>query len=113
MPTTAPMVSVTERTLNGTSDVLRAFRLPGPALLIVCAKLETGFDEPRVCCLCVDRTLRGAHAVQVLGRANRAAPHKPPVRVLDFVNSAAEIGAAFRGYVHATTRPLAEHEVIA
>jgi hypothetical protein len=73
MPTTAPMVSVTERTLNGTSDVLRAFRLPGPALLIVCAKLETGFDEPRVCCLCVDRTLRGAHAVQVLGRANRAA----------------------------------------
>ena len=113
MPTTAPMVSVTERTLNGTPDVLRTFRLPGPALLIVCAKLETGFDEPRVCCLCVDRTLRGAHAVQVLGRANRAAPNKPPVRVLDFVNSAAEIGAAFRGYVHATTRPLAEHEVIA
>jgi type I site-specific restriction-modification system R (restriction) subunit len=42
----------------------------------------------------VDRTLRGAHAVQVLGRANRAAPHKPPVRVLDFVNSAAWVNIA-------------------
>ena len=62
---------MTERSLNGVTDVLSDFRQPGPALLIVCNKFETGFDEPRVCCLVVDRALRGAHAVQVFP----AAPH--------------------------------------
>lgn len=46
------------------ADLLGEFRSPGPALLIVCSKFETGFDEPRVCCVVIDRTLRGAHAVQ-------------------------------------------------
>ena len=101
---------VTEARLNGVSDPVEAFRRPGPALLIVCAKLETGFDEPRVVCMVIDRPLRGAHAVQVLGRANRAAPRKPVVRVLDFVNSAIEIGAAFRDFVSATSRPLSAAE---
>ena len=100
---------LTERSLNRVGDVVSAFRNPGAALLIVCAKLETGFDEPRVCCLCIDRALHGAHAVQVLGRANRAAKGKQ-VHVLDFVNSAAAIADAFRRFVDATCEPLAEHE---
>ena len=37
----------------------------------------------------------------MLGRANRVAPNKPPVRVLDFVNSASEIGAAFATFARA------------
>ena len=101
---------LSERTLNGDSDVLSLFRARGPALLIVCAKLETGFDEPRVCTMVIDRALRGAHAVQVLGRANRTHPRKPQPRVLDFANSAEEIAAAFRCYYGAATRCLAEHE---
>ena len=101
--------SVSERSLNG-GDVLSLFRRRGPALLIVCAKFETGFDEPRICALVIDRTLRGAHAVQVLGRANRACESKPPVRVLDYANSAADIAAAFRSFLGATSRSLLEHE---
>ena len=102
----------TERSLNGSrGDAADAFRRAGRAVVIVCAKLETGFDEPRIVCMVIDRTLRGAHAVQVLGRANRAAPHKPAVRVLDYANEAADIGLAFRGFVDASTAPLAEHEL--
>ena len=98
-----------ERALNG-GEVLSLFRAAGPALLIVCAKLETGFDEPRVCCMVIDRALRGAHAVQVLGRANRVAPHKPPPRVLDFANTSADIGTAFRGFLGASRRAISEQE---
>ena len=102
-------ITLSERTLNG-GEVLSLFRSGGPALLIVCAKLETGFDEPRVCCMVVDRVLRGAHAVQVLGRANRVAPHKPPPRVLDFANTSADIAAAFRGFLGASRRAICEQE---
>ena len=42
--------------------------------------------------------------MQVLGRANRIAPHKPPIAVLDFVNSAAEIAGAFRQFFDSTVR---------
>ena len=88
----------TERSLNGSrGDAADAFRRAGRAVVIVCAKLETGFDEPRIVCMVIDRTLRGAHAVQVLGRANRAAPHKPAVRVLDLQTSGRH-GLAFRGH---------------
>jgi type I site-specific restriction-modification system R (restriction) subunit len=47
---------------------------------------------------------------QVLGRANRVAPRKPPPRVLDFVNSASEIALAFGAFYERSSRPLAEHE---
>ena len=102
--------AVTEASLNGSSDVVGAFRAPGPALLIVCSKLETGFDEPRITAMVIDRTLRGAHAVQVLGRANRVCARKPPVQVLDFANSAADIAAAFRGFLGATRRSMDDGE---
>ena len=100
---------VTERTLNG-GEVLSLFGARGPALLIVCSKLETGFDEPRVCAMVIDRVLRGAHAVQVLGRANRAAPRKPPVRVLDFANGSGDIASAFRGFLGASNSPVSAGE---
>ena len=100
----------TESALNGGAEVLTQFRRRGPALLIVCAKLETGFDEPRIAAMVIDRTLRGAHAVQVLGRANRVAPHKPPVRVLDFANSAADIAAAYATFLGASSSAILEHE---
>jgi hypothetical protein len=102
--------SATERTLNDSGDAVSAFRATGPALLIVCNKLETGFDEPRVCAMIIDRTLRGAHAVQVLGRANRTCPCKLPPRVLDFANTAADIAAAYRGFYGASSRLMHEHE---
>ena len=102
--------AVTERSLNGVADVLTEYRRDGAALLIVCSKFETGFDEPRVCCMVIDRVLRSAHAVQVLGRANRVASGKPAPRVLDFVNSAAEIAVAFGAFYGRRVRPLAAHE---
>ena len=59
----------TEASLNR-----RAAELDSAELLVVCNKLETGFDEPRLAMMYVDRHLAGARCVQVLSRANRCVP---------------------------------------
>ena len=61
-------------------------------------KFQTGFDQPLLCGMYVDKRLAGIQAVQTLSRLNRAHPGKDTTYVLDFVNDPAEVLAAFKTY---------------
>ena len=61
-------------------------------------KFQTGFDQPLLCGMYVDKRLAGIQAVQTLSRLNRAYPGKDTTYVLDFVNDAEEVLAAFKTY---------------
>ncbi|MFQ3595978.1 MAG: type I restriction endonuclease subunit R, partial [Sphingomonadaceae bacterium] len=67
-------------------------------LLLVANKFQTGFDQPLLCGMYLDRRLAGIQAVQTLSRLNRAHPGKDTTYILDFANSADEVLAAFRTY---------------
>lgn len=71
-------------------------------MLIVAEKYQTGFDEPLLHSMFVDKKLSGVKAVQTLSRLNRIMPGKNDTFVLDFVNTAEEIQEAFRPYYEAT-----------
>ncbi len=71
-------------------------------LLLVANKYQTGFDQPLLCAMYVDRKLSGVQAVQTLSRLNRIYPGKDVVFVLDFANKAHEIRDAFQPYYNAT-----------
>ena len=79
-------------------DIRDAFRAPDFHLLLVANKFQTGFDQPLLCGMYVDRRLAGIQAVQTLSRLNRAHPGKDTTYVLDFVNSSEEVLAAFKTY---------------
>jgi len=64
----------------------------------VANKFQTGFDEPLLCAMYVDKRLGGIQAVQTLSRLNRCYPGKDQTYVVDFVNDPAEILAAFKPY---------------
>ena len=70
----------------------------------MCAdKLQTGYDEPQLHTMYVDKTLSGIKAEQTLPRLNRAHPKKHSVFVLDFLNDADTIRAGFADFYRATT----------
>lgn len=73
-------------------------------LLVVAEKYQTGFDEPLLCGMYVDKPLTGVAAVQTLSRLNRIHPLKSQddVRILDFANQAADIQAAFADWFETT-----------
>jgi type I restriction enzyme R subunit len=79
-------------------DIREAFRGAEYQLLLVANKFQTGFDEPLLCGMYVDRRLAGVQAVQTLSRLNRAHPGKDTTYILDFANSADDIPKAFRTY---------------
>ena len=79
-------------------DIRDAFAGPEYHLLLVANKFQTGFDQPLLCGMYVDRRLAGIQAVQTLSRLNRAHPGKDTTYVLDFVNSSEEVLTAFRQY---------------
>jgi len=70
-------------------------------VLIVAEKYQTGFDEPLLHTMFVDKKLSGVKAVQTLSRLNRIAKGKVDTFVLDFVNTASEIQASFEPYYQA------------
>lgn len=72
-------------------------------LLIVAEKYQTGFDEPLLHTMFVDKKLRGVKAVQTLSRLNRTMQGKKDTFVLDFVNTEEEILASFQPFYEATT----------
>ncbi|MCJ8158650.1 type I restriction endonuclease subunit R [Sphingomonas sp. LaA6.9] len=80
------------------SDIRDAFKAEDYHLLLVANKFQTGFDQPLLCGMYVDRRLAGVQAVQTLSRLNRAHPGKDTTYVLDFVNSSDDVLAAFRTY---------------
>jgi type I restriction enzyme R subunit len=79
-------------------DIREAFHADEYQILVVANKFQTGFDEPLLCGMYVDRRLAGIQAVQTLSRLNRAHPEKDTTFVLDFVNEPAEILEAFQKY---------------
>jgi type I restriction enzyme, R subunit len=95
---------VTEASLNGFPSGLIADRIrEDPYRFLVCAdKFQTGYDEPLLHTMYVDKVLSGIKAVQTLSRLNRARPQKHDVMVLDFMNGAETIRAAFADYYRTT-----------
>ena len=96
---------MTEATLNGlpSARIADRFREEPAYRFLVCAeKFQTGYDEPLLHTMYVDKPLSGIKAVQTLSRLNRAHPGKHDVFVLDFSNDADTIRDAFAGYYRAT-----------
>jgi type I restriction enzyme, R subunit len=94
----------TEAGMNGFGEAQTAktFEQPDYRFLIVAAKFQTGFDQPLLHTMYVDKKLSGVNAVQTLSRLNRVYPGKEETMVLDFANDADEIIEAFKPYYEAT-----------
>ena len=91
---------VTEASLNGFSSNLITDKIQeDPYRFLVCAdKFQTGYDEPLLHTMYVDKPLSSVKAVQTLSRLNRAHPKKHDAFVLDFANDADTIQNAFAPY---------------
>jgi type I restriction enzyme R subunit len=79
-------------------DIRGAFNTDEYQILLVANKFQTGFDQPLLCGMYVDKRLAGIAAVQTLSRLNRAHDGKDTTYVVDFVNDPEEILAAFQTY---------------
>ena len=99
-----PGLSYTEVGMN---NGIKEKELPGKfagddyQVLLVAEKYQTGFDQPLLHTMYVDKRLSGVQAVQTLSRLNRIAPGKDGTFVLDFVNDPEEIFASFQPYYEA------------
>ena len=95
---------VSESKLNGFSSNDIADKIvEDPYRFLICAdKFQTGYDEPLLHTMYVDKPLSGIKAVQTLSRLNRAHPKKHDVFVLDFQNDTETIEAAFAAYYRTT-----------
>lgn len=92
---------LTEKTQNPglhTSDLAEAFKPSTYNVMIVAEKFQTGFDQPRLVAMYVDKKLGGVQAVQTLSRLNRTYPGKDKTYVLDFVNEPGDVLDAFLPY---------------
>lgn len=102
--------SYTEEKINKTKDgetikekaLPAAFHTDDFGMLIVAEKYQTGFDEPLLHTMFVDKQLSGVKAVQTLSRVNRTCRGKLDTFVLDFVNSAEDIKKSFDPYYEET-----------
>ncbi|WP_322973079.1 type I restriction endonuclease subunit R [Gordonia pseudamarae] len=95
----APELVFTEPMMNGfpESQLPKEFR-ENFQVLVVAEKYQTGFDEPLLHTMYVDKKLHGVKAVQTLSRLNRIYPGKQDTFVLDFANTAEEIEASFADF---------------
>ncbi|MEP7303194.1 MAG: type I restriction endonuclease subunit R [Caldimonas sp.] len=95
---------VSEASLNGFSSNDIAARIQtDPYRFLICAdKFQTGYDEPLLHTMYVDKALAGIKAVQTLSRLNRAHPQKRDCFVLDFQNNSEAITFAFQDYFRTT-----------
>ena len=107
----------TESGLNGFPESQTAVRFNEPAfgVLIVAEKFQTGYDQPLLHTMFVDKTLVGLAAVQTLSRLNRIHPEKTDTFVLDFRNEADDITEAFKPWYESTvaipTEPNTLHDM--
>ncbi len=79
-------------------DIRKAFEGDEYQILLVANKFQTGFDQPLLCGMYVDKRLAGIQAVQTLSRLNRCYPGKDTTYILDFVNEPQDILDAFKTY---------------
>lgn len=112
-------LKVTEATLNGfpSNAIAEQVKTDPNRILVVANKFQTGYDEPLLHTMYVDKPLSGVLAVQTLSRLNRAHPAKHDTFVLDFANDAEEIQRAFEPYYRTTilgeeTDPNKLHDLI-
>ena len=101
----APGVEYTEVGMNGgirEKELPERFGTDQYQVLLVAEKYQTGFDQPLLHTMYVDKRLSGIQAVQTLSRLNRINPGKEDTFVLDFVNEPEEILAAFQPYYEQT-----------
>lgn len=84
--------------LGGKVDIVDALKLPQYRILIVANMYQTGFDEPLLHTMFVDKKLGGTSTVQTLSRLNRTAPGKDTTMVLDFVNDPEKVQEEFQMY---------------
>ncbi|MGI3213408.1 type I restriction endonuclease subunit R, partial [Roseovarius tibetensis] len=94
----------TEATANGfaETELPRKFDTDEYQVLVVAEKYQTGFDQPKLVAMYVDKKLAGLQAVQTLARLNRSYGKDKPTFVLDFQNSMADIRDAFAPFFEAT-----------
>ncbi len=96
-------VSEPQLTGYGEKELPAVFNKDEYKILIVADKYQTGFDQPLLHTMYVDKKLSGIKAVQTLSRLNRVAPGKEDTFVLDFVNDRETIFEAFQPYYEKTT----------
>jgi len=96
--------SVKESDINGfpSTQIEKKFKADPYRILVVAEKFQTGFDEPLLHTMYVDKVLSDIAAVQTLSRLNRAAPQKNDTFILDFTNSVDDIREAFSRYYKTT-----------
>ncbi|MDR0466949.1 MAG: type I restriction endonuclease subunit R [Deltaproteobacteria bacterium] len=112
--------TVSESSINGfpSSAIEKTFKTDKYRFLVVADKFQTGYDEPLLHTMYVDKILTDIKAVQTLSRLNRAHPGKLDVFVLDFANEAEAIQEAFSRYYRTTilsgeTDPNKLHDLVA
>lgn len=95
---------LTDAKMNGFSQskIEETFRSGDYRFLIVADMFQTGYDEPLLQAMYVDKRLSGLQAVQTLSRLNRTCPNKRGTFVLDFVNTADDIKNSFRPFYQST-----------
>ncbi len=95
----------TENGMNAlppSTSIADSFKSPEYRILIVASKFQTGFDEPLLQTMYVDKRLDGLQCVQTLSRLNRVTTGKTDTLVLDFVNEPEQIQEAFQEYYQTT-----------
>ena len=97
-------IEYTETGMNGfpETQTAKTFDRDDTKILIVAEKFQTGFDQPLLHTMYVDKKLTGLHAVQTLSRVNRIHPQKDGTVVIDFANQAEDIQEAFLPYYEKT-----------
>ena len=88
--------------INSDKRLRQAFRSDKFNILVVANKYQTGFDEPLLHSMYVDKKLKGVNATQTLSRLNRTYPGKTDTFILDFVNTNEEIKEAFQPFYEMT-----------
>lgn len=97
-------IEYSESNINDTKkDIKEAFNDDEYKILIVANKFQTGFDQPLLHTMYINKMLSGVAAVQTLSRANRTAPHKDDTLILDFVNDTDTIRESFEPYYGETS----------
>jgi type I restriction enzyme R subunit len=94
----------TEENMNGSKvkDIAEEFKKPGYKILIVANKFQTGFDQPLLHTMYVDKALGSVATVQTLSRLNRTTKGKQDTFVIDFVNKHEDIQRDFQDYYQST-----------
>lgn len=91
------------RKINSDAKFRKAFKSDDFNIMVVADKYQTGYDEPLLHSMFVDKKLKGVNAVQTLSRLNRTAPFKSDTFVLDFANTSESIKESFQPFYEETT----------